>query len=963
MTALTRFRIAIVAPFPHSHDQLEGWMTRISSIDYQFRGMPRIYVNFSESHDDSRCKEIARDKERAEVVLNPSGKKSAAFMSDLAAAVDAIYVHTLHLAEHVLPWLNTGKVYVDIHGVTPEEEESLGNAHLRGRYEIVEQAVLQGAQCCICVSEAMAEHYAEKYPLLRPNWLTIPVSATFAANFEIAPRVPTDNRRPVALYSGGVQAWQNLDAMLELVESTGNDIDFRFLSHEHVQIQRRIEESKLTYAPAVGYCNKIDLPAAYRAADFGMVLRDASPVNRVSCPTKLVEYLLFGLIPVIRSPHLGDFSKFRFAYISEEEFKAGFIPDAATRDWMAEQNLDVVLHLTKQFYAGTQELRTMISGKLPVKLDHDDPVALRGGISWDNLGKNSPNYYLDLAKIDCQGYLKRKPEWVTRDQGAQSLNYVMGLVKHFEPHSVLEIGVAAGLTSGAMLVASHTYDNKAKVYGIDTADVVYYKPTKKIASLVNEAYPELRSRLELFLGKTSTDIPELLEDRIDFVYIDGLHSHPWPTIDVLNSLTRLDEGGIIAMDGVHFGAPGHDGSTYFYHHYRGDKQTCDGVQTGAIFIQDRQTLLHHCCDVLELGWQVDVGMNVLKKTVANVETHFGVPISERIRAIFEVQYRHLRRFEQIYNVAATIQWRYVEEMQHLALAQRDKSSTSAESNSQPDSSIREHQFRDLTHFRRSVLDRHAEFPCSILEIGAYCSPTVDGSEAGVKFLDCFTTEELKPMARAAGGDEASVVHVDYVCRTDDYTESVKETFDILIACHVFEHVDHSIRWLQMVRSLLKNNGLLFLVLPDKKKSFDKFRSDTPLSHLLFEYLSSERDVSSIHSFETALYYDKTYIGEENDPADRLDMETLMTAIAPSHAGVHRHVFQAETFADKIMKPLLYTGVVDYELLELANCTQFGEFAVVLKAGRGDATRDPGTIFSPAIDTVGRAETHRIVGSR
>ena len=182
MTALTRFRIAIVAPFPHSHDQLEGWMTRISSIDYQFKGISRIYVNFSESHDDSRCKEIVRDKERAEVLVNPLGPNSAAFMSDLAVTVDAIYVHTLHLAEHILPWLNTGKVYVDIHGATPEEEESLGNAHLRDRYEIVEQAVLQEAHCCICVSEAMAVHYAEKYPLLRPNWLTIPVSVTFSAN-------------------------------------------------------------------------------------------------------------------------------------------------------------------------------------------------------------------------------------------------------------------------------------------------------------------------------------------------------------------------------------------------------------------------------------------------------------------------------------------------------------------------------------------------------------------------------------------------------------------------------------------------------------------------------------------------------------------------------------------------------------------------------------------------------------
>ena len=645
MIALPQFRIAIVAPFPHPHVQLEGWMTRISSIDYQFKGIPRIYLNFSESHDDSRFDEVAHDDERSEVLLNPLGKNSAAFMSELTASVVAIYVHTLHLAEHILPWLNTGKVYVDIHGVTPEEEESLGNVHLRGRYEIVEEAVLQRAHCCICVSEAMAEHYGKKYPLLRPNWLTIPITATLPSDAEIAPKPRTDDRRPVAVYSGGIQAWQNLDAMLDLVESMGSEVDFRFLSHEHAEIQRRIEGRKLTHVPEIGFCNKSELPAAYRAAEFGLILRNASPVNRVSCPTKLVEYLMFGLIPVIRTPHLGDFHNHGYFYITEDELREGFIPDAATRDWMAEENLGVLRHLADQFRAGTNALRSMI------------------------------------------------------------------------------------LTGGAGTGVANEY------------------------------------------------------------------------------------------------------------------------------------------------------------------------------------------------------------------------------------------FRDLRHFRRSVLDRYAEYPCDVLEVGAFHSPTVNSSEANVKFLDFFATDELKSMARRQGQDSASVVHVDFVCKTDDFTEVVNGTFDVLIANHVLEHVDYFIQWLQMARKVIRDDGVLFLVLPDKKKGFDKFRPDTPLSHLLFEHLARDQDVSSIHNLETFLYYDNTYIGKTNDPGTRLDIELLARAIDQSHPGVHRHVFQAETFPGRILKPLLYTNLIDYELLEIVNCSQYGEFAVVLKAGRGDAFRDPGNIFSPAIDTVLPAEKHRIVGDR
>ena len=179
MTTPGDFRIAIIAPFPHPRTISEGWMARISSIDTQFKGLARIYLNFSEAYDDSQCNEIRHDAERAEVFLNPLGKNSAAFVSDLAETVDAFYVHTLHLAEYVLPWLKTGKVYVDIHGITPEEEVLLGNVHLRKRYETVERDVLQGAKCCIGVSRAMMEHYAEKYPSLRPKWLILPVNMFF----------------------------------------------------------------------------------------------------------------------------------------------------------------------------------------------------------------------------------------------------------------------------------------------------------------------------------------------------------------------------------------------------------------------------------------------------------------------------------------------------------------------------------------------------------------------------------------------------------------------------------------------------------------------------------------------------------------------------------------------------------------------------------------------------------------
>ena len=518
----------------------------------------------------------------------------------------------------------------------------------------------------------MTHHYAEKYPSIEPAWLTIPITPIACDESGIARKAPTDDHRPTALYSGGTQAWQNLDAMLDLVESAGNDVDFRFLSHDHTLIEHRIEERELAHAPSVGHCDKTELPAAYREAEFGLVLRDDSPVNRVSCPTKLVEYLLFGLVPVVRSPRMGDFQERGFAYITEDELREGFIPDAASREWMVEHNLSVVRQLTGQFGSGARTLRAMLS--------------------------------------------------------------------------------------------------------------------------------------------------------------DGTAREP---------RTRSDS--------------------------------------------------------------------------------VGTPIER---------------------------------------ADSGPSTRETESDTRIDGLTIDDSFVELPRFRRSVLDRHARFPCDVLEIGAYRTPTVDRSEANVKFLDYYGTEELKSMTAEEGGDPESVVHVDYVCRSDEYTEVVHEEFDVLIANHVLEHVDFMIRWLQMGRALIRDGGLLFLVLPDKKKSFDKFRPDTPLSHLLFEFLEPDDDASAIHTLETELYYDRSFVGEENDPRIRLDVERLTRALnfRPCPPGVHRHVFQAETFAGKIINPLLYMELLDYELLEVVSCPNLGEFAVVLKAGRDGIPPEPGSIFTAAGDTCRPSDT-------
>src|SRR5439155_1739018 len=113
--------------------------------------------------------------------------------------------------------------------------------------------------------------------------------------------------RPTVVYSGAAQRWQNVELMLELARDGIDRFDFTFLTSDPAAFERAAERHGLRGRVAVHSAPREQLPRYYRRADYGLVLRDDGVVNRVACPTKLSEYLAFGLIPVVKSPDLGDF--------------------------------------------------------------------------------------------------------------------------------------------------------------------------------------------------------------------------------------------------------------------------------------------------------------------------------------------------------------------------------------------------------------------------------------------------------------------------------------------------------------------------------------------------------------------------------------------------------------------------------------------------------------------------------
>ena len=109
----------------------------------------------------------------------------------------------------------------------------------------------------------------------------------------------------------------------------------------------------------------------YRACRFGLLFREDNVINRVSCPTKLIEYLSSGLLPVLESSEIGDFRQMGMTFATIKEMKANELPQgteladrvsqnfrvAETIAALSSRGLDTIARLLDEIFSGQQLVR------------------------------------------------------------------------------------------------------------------------------------------------------------------------------------------------------------------------------------------------------------------------------------------------------------------------------------------------------------------------------------------------------------------------------------------------------------------------------------------------------------------------------------------------------------------------------------------------------------------------------
>lgn len=358
--------VIFLAGYPYEPREKDGYYQRIKAIDSLLEDRWRIYVD-GDAAIPGQERFWDRPAAHTIVLRNVWKGKIGRFLFQglvvlLVLRCRVLYVHSIYqLSPNRWPGLLrlpfVKKVF-DVHGVVPEELRYCGNISSALKFEKQEAWAVATCDLLVVVSARMEEHLVQKYgERIRGTFIVLPIFP------EIEPGGP-DHRcntgRPTVVYAGGTQKWQRVPRMVEIISRTNQRLDHRFYCPDPDAV-------KILFAPSFDFRGvtiesktHAEVLASYGSCQYGFLLREDHLINQVACPTKLIEYLASGVIPVMDSEKVGGLDALSLQYVTIAEILTGGVDDEK-RKAMARKNLELYGRLRAQVDLGIARLRSEIT--------------------------------------------------------------------------------------------------------------------------------------------------------------------------------------------------------------------------------------------------------------------------------------------------------------------------------------------------------------------------------------------------------------------------------------------------------------------------------------------------------------------------------------------------------------------------------------------------------------------------
>jgi len=171
-----------------------------------------------------------------------------------------------------------------------------------------------------------------------------------------------------------------------------------------------------------------------------------------------------------------------------------------------------------------------------------------------------------------------------------------------------------------------------------------------------------------------------------------------------------------------------------------------------------------------------------------------------------------------------------------------------------------------------------------LEIGALHSPLPLPAGARVRYLDRMDCAGLRSHYPELAAER--LVEVDIVDDGETLSSQPDSSVDFVIANHFIEHTQNPLGTIANHLRVLRPGGILYLAVPDRRRTFDADRPPTPLEHIVRDHSEGSGWSRTIHQEEWARLVDKV-------PA--ADVAARVQALEQSDYSIHFHVWAPREF--------------------------------------------------------------------
>ncbi|MDH7462133.1 glycosyltransferase [Chitinophagaceae bacterium 26-R-25] len=359
--------IVFLGGYPYTEREKDGYFQRIKVIDQLFEDKWRIYVDHMNLASQPNWYDRPAPKT---IVFHMNNHKHKWFMKLIVymcvLKCRRVYSHSvLRMNDsnfgRIFNWPGITKV-IDIHGVVPEEFRMHNDFFSAGIYDGHEKRAIEKADKVIVVTRAMQRYFEQKYQLTFDSAKTI-VLPIFPNIDALAQNKIYPDGKPIVVYAGGTHKWQQVPKMLDAMNATKEKCVHKFFCPNPAEVLAMMDD-ELKSHPNVEIDTKpfVELLSVYEECHYGFILREDHIVNRAACPTKLVEYVAKGIVPIVDSVELGDFKEMGMRAITLQDFISGKIPTEEQRNEMAKANYMLYIRLHEINNEGKNTLQQTLNG-------------------------------------------------------------------------------------------------------------------------------------------------------------------------------------------------------------------------------------------------------------------------------------------------------------------------------------------------------------------------------------------------------------------------------------------------------------------------------------------------------------------------------------------------------------------------------------------------------------------------